>query len=43
MSARPGRIMSITEVDFPRPRRKDIENTLEFQQIAASLRAQLDQ
>ena len=36
MSARPGRIMSITEVNFPRPRRKDIENTLEFQQIAAS-------
>lgn len=43
MSARPGRIMSITDVNFPRPRRKDIENAPEFQQIAASLRAQLDQ
>lgn len=43
MSARPGRIMSITEVNFPRPRRKDVENTPEFQRIAASLRAQLDQ
>jgi NitT/TauT family transport system ATP-binding protein len=43
MSARPGRIMSITDVNFPRPRRKDLENGPEFQHIAASLRAQLDQ
>jgi NitT/TauT family transport system ATP-binding protein len=43
MSARPGRILSITDVNFPRPRRKDLENDPEFQHIAASLRAQLDQ
>lgn len=43
MSARPGRILSITDVDFPRPRRKDLESDPEFQRIAASLRAQLDE
>ena len=42
MSARPGRILSITDVDFPRPRAAELENTGEFQKIAAALRAQLE-
>ena len=42
MSARPGRILSITDVPFPRPRRTELESTPEFQAIAAGLRRQLE-
>lgn len=42
MSARPGRIVSETRVPFPRPRGTQIENTPEFQAIAADLRSQLE-
>ncbi|WP_173932618.1 ABC transporter ATP-binding protein [Chelativorans sp. Marseille-P2723] len=43
MSARPGRIRSITQVPFERPRPVSLEGTAEFQAIASELRAQLDQ
>lgn len=42
MSARPGRIVSETKIDFARPRGSQIENTPEFQAIAADLRSQLE-
>ncbi len=43
MSARPGRIRSITKVPFERPRPPSLEGTAEFQAIASELRAQLDE
>ena len=43
LSPRPGRIRSITEVDFPRPRRLDIEGSPRFQEIVRELRRQLDE
>jgi NitT/TauT family transport system ATP-binding protein len=42
MTARPGRIRSITPVPFARPRLPKLEGTAEFQAIAGELRAQLD-
>jgi NitT/TauT family transport system ATP-binding protein len=42
MSARPGRILNETRVDFARPRGTQIENLPEFQSIAATLRGQLE-
>jgi NitT/TauT family transport system ATP-binding protein len=42
MSARPGRIVSVTDVHFDRPRSPDLENTPEFQAIAGALRKQLE-
>jgi NitT/TauT family transport system ATP-binding protein len=42
MSARPGRIRSITTVPFARPRLPSLEGAAEFQAIAGELRAQLD-
>ncbi len=43
LSPRPGRIRSITEVDFPRPRRLDVEASPRFQDIVRELRRQLDE
>lgn len=43
LSPRPGRIRSITEVGFPRPRDLDLETQPEFQDIARELRRQLDE
>ena len=43
LSPRPGRIRSVTNVDFPRPRQLDLESQPEFQDIARELRHQLDE
>lgn len=43
LSPRPGRIRSITEVAFARPRRLDLETQPEFQDIVRELRHQLDE
>ena len=43
LSPRPGRIRSITEVPFGRPRGLDIEAEPGFQQIARGLRHQLNE
>jgi NitT/TauT family transport system ATP-binding protein len=43
LSPRPGRIRSITEVSFPRPRTRDVESEPAFQDIARRLRHQLDE
>ncbi len=43
LSPRPGRIRSITEVDFPRPRQLDVEAEPRFQEIVRTLRRQLDE
>ncbi len=43
LSPRPGRIRSVTEVGFPRPRELDLETRPEFQNIARELRHQLDE
>lgn len=43
LSPRPGRIRSVTEVPFPRPRQLDIETEPEFLHIARELRHQLDE
>lgn len=43
LSPRPGRIRSITEVDFPRPRQLDVEADPRFQEIVRELRCQLDE
>lgn len=43
LSPRPGRIRSITPVDFPRPRRLDLEAVPQFQDIVRTLRSQLDE
>jgi NitT/TauT family transport system ATP-binding protein len=41
MSPRPGRIASIFEISFPRPRPLEIMGTLDFGEIANEIRAQL--
>jgi len=43
LSPRPGRIRSITDVDFPRPRPLDVEADPRFQEIVRALRRQLDE
>ena len=43
LSPRPGRIRSITQVPFPRPRQLELETRPEFQDIARELRHQLDE
>lgn len=43
LSPRPGRIRSITDVPFARPRELDLETQPEFQNIARELRHQLDE
>jgi NitT/TauT family transport system ATP-binding protein len=43
LTPRPGRIRSITEVPFPRPRQVDLQTLPEFQNIARELRHQLDE
>jgi NitT/TauT family transport system ATP-binding protein len=43
LSPRPGRIRSITEVPFPRPRQVDLQTLPEFQDIVRELRHQLDE
>ena len=43
LSPRPGRIRSITNVPFARPRGLDVEAQPEFQEIARELRGQLDE
>jgi len=43
LSPRPGRIRSVTEVPFARPRQLDLETTPEFQDIARELRHQLNE
>lgn len=43
LSPRPGRIRSVTRVPFSRPRKLDVETTVEFQDIARELRHQLDE
>ena len=43
LSPRPGRIRSITEVPFSRPRQVDLQTLPEFQDIARELRHQLDE
>jgi len=43
LSPRPGRIRSITEVPFERPRQVDLQTLPEFQNIARELRHQLDE
>jgi NitT/TauT family transport system ATP-binding protein len=42
LSPRPGRIQSITDVPFARPRQVDLQTSPEFQDIVRSLRHQLD-
>jgi len=41
LTPRPGRIDSITEVDFPRPRSLDLQATIGFQEIVKDLRHRL--
>jgi len=43
LSPRPGRIRSITDVEFPRPRQLDVEADPRFQEIVRELRRQLDE
>lgn len=43
LSPRPGRIRSITTVDFPRPRQLELETQPQFQNIIRELRHQLDE
>jgi len=43
LSPRPGRIRSVTNVPFVRPRDLDIETRVEFQEIAQKLRHELDE
>jgi NitT/TauT family transport system ATP-binding protein len=43
LTPRPGRIRSVTEVPFPRPRQVDLQTLPEFQNIARELRHQLDE
>jgi NitT/TauT family transport system ATP-binding protein len=43
LSPRPGRIRSVTDVPFARPRDLDVETSPEFQNIARELRRQLDE
>ena len=41
LSPRPGRIDTIIDVPFERPRQLDVQSQLEFQRITRSLRRQL--
>ena len=41
LSPRPGRIDTIVEVEFPRPRTLDVQASPEFQRIAVHLRHRL--
>jgi NitT/TauT family transport system ATP-binding protein len=43
LSPRPGRIRSVTPVDFPRPRELDVESEPGFQDVVRQLRHQLDE
>ena len=43
LSPRPGRIRSVTDVDFPRPRQLELEADPRFQEIVRELRVQLDE
>jgi len=43
LSPRPGRIRSVTDVPFARPRQPDLQTQPEFQNIARELRHQLDE
>jgi NitT/TauT family transport system ATP-binding protein len=43
LSPRPGRIRSVTEVAFERPRQVDLQTWPEFQDIARELRHQLNE
>lgn len=43
LSPRPGRVRSITDVPFARPRQLDLETSPEFQDIARELRHQLNE
>jgi len=43
LSPRPGRIRSVTDVPFARPRQVDLQTLPEFQDIARELRHQLDE
>ena len=43
LSPRPGRIRSVTEVPFARPRQVDLQTLPEFQDIVRTLRHQLDE
>jgi NitT/TauT family transport system ATP-binding protein len=43
LSPRPGRVRSVTKVDFTRPRQLDLEGEPRFQQIVKELRNQLDE
>jgi NitT/TauT family transport system ATP-binding protein len=41
LSARPGRVVGVAEVPFPRPRALDLEHSAEFQAIVRTLRHRL--
>lgn len=43
LSPRPGRIRSVTDVPFPRPRDLDVESRPEFQDVVRTLRHQLNE
>jgi NitT/TauT family transport system ATP-binding protein len=43
LSARPGRIKSVTSIPVPRPRALDVNTTPEFQETVARLRSQLQE
>jgi NitT/TauT family transport system ATP-binding protein len=43
LSARPGRIRSVTEVDFERPRSTDVQTDPGFQELVRELRHQLEE
>jgi NitT/TauT family transport system ATP-binding protein len=43
LSARPGRLKSVTPIPVPRPRALDVNTTPEFQQTVAQLRSQLQE
>jgi NitT/TauT family transport system ATP-binding protein len=43
LSPRPGRIRSVTPVDFPRPRTMDVQTVMAFQEIIRTLRGQLEE
>ena len=41
LTARPGRVASVTAVDLPRPRAADVQHTAAFQHLVRDLRAQM--
>jgi len=43
LSPRPGRIDTIVDVNFPRPRTPDLQESAEFQAISRRLRHRLDE